>query len=319
MKRSYQSLMLAGGLLMSVLLSACGAAPQQSESLRVVCTIFPQYDWSREILGTDEGLTLLIQDGSDLHSYEPTAQDILTVSQADVFVYVGGVSDAWVESVLKSAENPDLITVSLMEHCTTLTEELTEGMQEEAHDHDHGHDQDAETPDEHIWLSLRNAETLTGVLAEAFSQADPDHAEDYAAGAAAYQAQLEQLDQAYMETVEAASRKTLLFADRFPFRYLLWDYGLDYYAAFPGCSSESNASFETMTFLMEQTKALALPMILKIDGSDGSLADAIAKETGAAVGTLQSCQSVDGGSLAETHYLSLMQENLNVLQEALNQ
>ncbi len=315
MKHPYHSLMLVGGMLLSVLLSACSAMPQQSESLRVVCTIFPQYDWSREILGTEEGLTLLIQDGSDLHSYEPTAQDILTISQADVFVYVGGVSDAWVENVLKSAENPDLITVSLIEHCTALTEELTEGMQE---DHDHDHDHSEEEPDEHVWLSLRNAGTLTGVLAEAFSQADPDHAEDYAAGAAAYQAQLSQLDQAYTEAVETASRKTLLFADRFPFRYLLWDYGLDYYAAFPGCSSETNASFETMTFLMEQTKALELPMILKIDGSDGSLADAIAKETGAAVGTLQSCQSVDGGSLTETHYLSLMQENLKVLQEALN-
>ena len=309
--------MLAAALL---ILSACGGAPTEtrgSEGLNVVVTIFPEYDWVMNIMGEIPGnVTLLMDSGVDLHSFQPSAGDIVKLASCDLFIYVGGESDAWAEDALKEAVNPDMIVLDLMDilGSAAVTEETLEGMEPE---------EEEEEPeyDEHVWLSLKNAEVFCGAIAEALSSLDPAHGDTYAANAAAYEARLDELDGAYQAAVESAPRDTLLFGDRFPFRYLTDDYGLRYYAAFRGCSAETEASFETVTFLAGKADELSLPVILTIEGSDGRIARTIAENAAGdpAILTLDSMQSVTREEAeAGASYLSIMERNLDVLTQALN-
>lgn len=307
-------------LIFTVSLCSCGNTAAEIEGLKIVCTAFPQYDYIKNILGTDEGLTLLVDDGADLHSYEPTAQDIIAIGSADLFVYIGGASDAWVDGALKSANNPDLKTVALMDIVDTLEEEYVAGME---HDHEHEHVEahggDHASEDEHIWLSLKKSAEMTEYLCEAICGIDAQNTVLYESNTNKYIEKLTVLDIEYQTVVDTAARKAVLFADRFPFRYLTEDYGLTYYAAFAGCSSESEASFETMAFLIDKTKELNLPVILTIDGSDGSIAGMISGETGAKILSLNSCQSVSAADIENgTNYLDIMKNNLEILREALN-
>ena len=323
---------LAAACLTLALLAGCSpSAPENTgaasapgggdeNTLRVVATIFPIYDWAREVLGQVPGVELVwLQDtGVDMHSYQPTAEDMLLVSSCDLFLYVGGTSDNWVDDALQEAVNKDMEVVSLLDVLgdAARLEELTEGMQAGHEDHDgHAHDGSAEY-DEHVWLSLRNAGVLTGAIADAMGRLDPAHAEDFAANAAAYTQRLADLDGEYQAAVDAAPLHTLLFGDRFPFRYLVEDYGLSYYAAFPGCSAETEASFETVAFLAEKTAALDLPAVLTIEGSDGQIARTVAETAGGdrPVLTMDALQ----GTVPEgATYLSVMEDNLAVLRRAL--
>lgn len=296
-------------------LCACtGKEPEQPKSsLSIVCTAFPQYDFVKNILGTDEGLTLLIDDGGDLHSYEPTAQDIITVGSADIFIYVGGVSDEWVEGVISAADNPDLKTIAMIDLVETYDEEYVAGMEHEHTDHEHA------TKDEHIWLSLNNAGFITQQICDVICEIEPENADRYRMNAGKFIADTITLDMEYKLAIDDAKRNVLLFADRFPFRYLTEAYGLEYYAAFAGCSSESEASFQTMAFLIDKTKELSLPVVLTIDGSDGSIAKTICDATGAKSLQLDSCQSVSMADIKNgTTYIGIMRSNLEVLREALN-
>ena len=218
------------------------------EKIRIVTTIFPEYDWVREILGDKADsaeITMLLDNGVDLHSYQPTADDLIKLSDCDLFVYVGGESDEWVEDALKSAANRDRKVIRLLDALgdSVKEEETVEGMQEEEEDHEE------KEYDEHVWLSLKNAKTLVGAISAALQELDPGNKDTYAANADAYGQKLSALDAEYQKAVSAGTYKTLLFGDRFPFRYLVDDYGLSYYAAFAGCSAESEASFETVSFL----------------------------------------------------------------------
>lgn len=297
--------------------------PQQDESLQVVTTIFPIYDWARQVIGDVPGVELVwLQDtGVDMHSYQPSAEDMLKLSSCDVFLYVGGTSDSWVDGALKEAVNPDMKVLSLLEILgdNARLEELTEGMQAEDHEgHDHG---DEDEYDEHVWLSVKNASLLTQSIADTLSQLDPDHADAYAANAAAYEAQLADLDAQYQAAVDAASVKTVLFGDRFPFRYLTEDYGLEVYAAFPGCSAETEASFETIAFLAGKVDELHLPAVLTIENSDQRVAQTIIQNTASKDAALLRLDSMQGTSAedvaAGTTYLSIMESNLDVLKAAL--
>ena len=312
--------------------TAAGTGLAEDRPVHVVATIFPVYDWVREIAGDSASsveITMLLDSGVDLHSYQPTAQDILTISTADLFIYVGGESDKWVGDVLASAMNPNLRVVNLMEALgeDIKAEEIVEGMEhehEEDHDEDHeeGHDHEHEKEmDEHVWLSLRNAQKLVNAIAVALSQIDPAHAENYGGNAAAYSEKLAALDRQYQETVENAAVKTVLFGDRFPFRYLTDDYGLSYYAAFTGCSAETEASFETIVFLAEKMDELGLKTVLKLDNTDGRIAETIIQTSQSkdqqiiAMNSMQTvtAQDVENG----VRYLTIMEENLEALQEAL--
>ncbi len=310
--------------------SGCAAAPSGSsnaadagESLQVVTTIFPIYDWARQVIGDVPGVELVwLQDtGVDMHSYQPSAEDMLKLSSCDVFLYVGGTSDSWVDGALKEAVNPDMKVLSLLEILgdNARLEELTEGMQAEDHEgHDHG---DEDEYDEHVWLSLKNASLLTQSIADTLAQLDPDHADAYAANAAAYEAQLADLDAQYQAAVDAGSVKTVLFGDRFPFRYLTEDYGLEVYAAFPGCSAETEASFETIAFLAGKVDELHLPAVLTIENSDQRVAQTIIQNTASKDAALLRLDSMQGTSAkdvaAGTTYLTIMESNLDVLKAAL--
>lgn len=314
------SVLLAAALLGGCAAPAASTADTPTDSpktLRVVSTIFPVYDWVRTVAGPETDaldLTLLLDGSTDLHSYQPTAEDVAAIAACDLFVYVGGASDAWVEDALAQPGNPDRRTLNLMEllGSRVYEEETVEGMEPEAEDHDHG---EAET-DEHIWTSLRNAGELSAAIADTLGELDPARAAAYTANAAAYSEQLNDLDARYAAAVEAAPSRTLLFADRFPFRYLAEDYGLSYYAAFPGCSAETEASFETVAFLADKTAALDLPAVLTIEGSDGRIAQTVVQSAGGdrPVLTLNAMQ----GTMAEGDtYLSVMENNLTVLRRAL--
>ena len=346
-KRSFAkrfiSIMAASVLIMGCL-TACGSGSDVSGTdgkLSIVTTIFPEYDWVKNILGDKAGdadITLLLDNGVDLHSFQPTADDIMKISNCDVFIYVGGESDEWVDDALAEAVNKDMVVINLLESLgdSVKAEEIVEGMQAEEEEDEAGEDAErseseaGESPeneeeeieyDEHVWLSLRNAETLCDVIADGLSKADPDNADTYKANADSYISQLKDLDAQYQKTVDAASVKTLLFGDRFPFRYLTDDYGLSYYAAFVGCSAETEASFETIVFLADKTDELGLNAIMTIENSDGKIAETIRDNTGSKdqkILTLDSMQSTTSKDIAAgATYLSIMNSNLEVLQEAL--
>ena len=312
-------------LMMAGCLSACGAPGKSSGGkLNVVVTIFPEYDWVKNILGDEAEnaeITWLLDKGVDLHSYQPTAEDMMKISDCDVFIYVGGESDEWVEDALKSAGNKDRIDVNLMALLGSelKEEELVEGM--EAEEEEESEEEEGPEYDEHVWLSLRNAKILVSGISDALRKADPGHAEAYLKNTEAYLRKLDELDQAYRDAVSAAPCKTLLFGDRFPFRYLTDDYGLDYYAAFVGCSAETEASFATITFLAEKTDELALPAVMTIESSDQKIAKTIVESTKTGnqkLLTMDSLQSVTAESAAKGEsYLSVMENNLAVLKEAL--
>ncbi len=338
MKKKFIALMLS--LLLAAGLFGCSNKPSGEggeESLRIVCTIFPQYDWVRQIMGDLAGnaeLTLLLDSGVDLHSYQPTAEDILKVSDCDLFIYVGGESDAWVEDALAESGNPDRIALNLMEALgeAVKEEEIVEGMEAEEHEHEdeehegeehegEEHEDEEHEFDEHVWLSLKNAKLCCAAIADALSSLDADNADAYRANDEAYAAELDALDGEYASAVGQASLKTVLFGDRFPFRYLVDDYALTYYAAFVGCSAETEASFETVVFLANKMDELQLPAVLVIEGSDQKLAGAILENTAnpeRPVLVMDSLQSVTGEQAAGGKtYLAVMQSNLEVLREAL--
>ena len=304
------------------------------KELRIVTTIFPEYDWVREILGDradNVEVSMLLDNGVDLHSYQPTADDIIKISDCDLFIYVGGESDSWAEDALKNATNKDMKVINLLEVLgdSVKEEETVEGMQEEEHEdtdeHDdteeHDHEEEVEY-DEHVWLSLRNAETLCDAISDALQQINPDNKDAYAANASAYIEKLSALDADYQTAVDGATYKTVLFGDRFPFRYLVDDYGLSYYAAFAGCSAESEASFETISFLAKKVDELNLPCVLTIEGRDHKIAETVVENTTAKnqnILTMDSMQSTTSQDVNNgTTYLSVMEQNLSVLKEALN-
>lgn len=296
----------------------------KTEKLKIVTTIFPEYDWVRQIAGdkvSDMDITMLLDNGVDMHSYQPTADDIMKISDCDLFIYVGGESDEWVNDALKEAVNKDMQVIDLLDVLgeQVKMEELVEGMQDAEHEEEEEHEE--KEYDEHVWLSLKNAETLCDAIAEALGNADPDNKAVYDTNKAAYIDQLVSLDNQYREVVDQASMKTLLFGDRFPFRYMVDDYGLSYYAAFAGCSAESEASFETISFLAKKIDELGLKYVMTIEKSDQKIAKTIIENTqnkDQSILTLDSMQSTTSADVANgMTYLSIMEGNLNILKEAL--
>ena len=323
-------LLLAAGILggcgkaASLSASTLSASQSGSKPLKIVTTIFPEYDWVREILGDKADhaeVTMLLDNGVDLHSYQPTADDMIKISDCDLFIYVGGESDGWVEDALKEAANQDMQVINLLDVLgeQVKEEEVVEGMEAEEEESE---DEDEPEYDGHVWLSLKNAETLCNAITDALEEIDPANKDAYAANAASYLEKLAALDDEYQTVADNAARKTVLFGDRFPFRYLVDDYGLSYYAAFAGCSAETEASFETISFLAGKVDELGLPCVLTIEGAQHKIAETIVRNTAEknqSILTLDSMQSTTSTDVANgTTYLSVMESNLDVLKQALN-
>ena len=327
-----------------VIFVACGSDSEKNapsnKKISIIAATYPQYDWLKNVLGErvdSVDLKLLVKNGTDLHSYNPSAQDIASIANADMVVYVGGESDKWIEEALAATPKAGRVQVNQMDAMgdRVKEEEVVEGMQadpstgsgtgeyqDKVGEPAEPTDAEEVENDEHIWLSLKNAEMLVMNLAETISKLDTAHAAEYRMNAALYIAKISGLDAQYHAVVDGAAHKVIVVGDRFPFRYLVDDYGIKYYAAFVGCSAESEASFETVAFLAGKMDSLALPAIFTIDGSNGKIARAIldaskkSKET--PVLTLNSMQSVtDEQVKAGADYLSMMQENLEVLKKAI--
>ena len=315
-------------------LSGCGTSKSgedtKDKKIKIVTTIFPEYDWVMQILGdkADKAdVTMLLDKGVDLHSYQPSTADIAKISEADVFIYVGGESDEWVEDVLKEAKNKKLKVINLMDVMgdKAKEEEVKEGMQEEEEEHAEeakdGKEEEEVEYDEHVWLSLKNAKIFTKKIADVLSEVDKDDAKTYQANYESYAKKLDDLDKKYADAVASAKNKTLVFGDRFPFRYLVNDYGIDYYAAFVGCSAESEASFETVTFLAKKIDELGLGNVLTIEGKNHKIAKTVVDNTknkDQKVLTMDSMQSTTSKDVKDgATYLGIMEKNLEVLKEAL--
>lgn len=324
MKRILKICLYTIALAVAVFMVGCKGnnLPVDDGKLKIVTTIFPEYDWVKQIAGDSNNLdiTFLMKNGGDLHSYSPSAEDILKISSCDMLVYVGGESDKWIEEILENSVNSNIKTINLMNVLgeKAKEEELVEGMEDDDHD-----DDDAELEyDEHVWLSLDNAQLFVKSITENLCAIDSENAETYKANCERYLSQLDALDDEYEEVIENSKYKTLIFADRFPFRYLTDDYDLSYYAAFKGCSAETEASFETITFLANKADELNLPRILTIDGSDGKIAKTVAatsKNKDRMIYSLDSLQSVtDNEVQSGKTYIKAMESNLEILKKALN-
>lgn len=314
--------------LMVMLFSLTGCTNEKTniddEKLSIVTTIFPVYDWVKNVLGEqieNYELTMLLDTGVDLHSYQPTAEDILKISNCDLFIYVGGESDEWVEDALAESTNESLIAINLLEILgeNAKEEELVEGMEGEEEE---GEDDEEEPEyDEHIWLSLKNAKVLVDSIIDNICKIDSSNSNIYKENAEAYKTRLEELDAEYEKVTSEATIKTVLFGDRFPFRYLVDDYELDYYAAFIGCSAETEASFETIKFLADKVDELNLNKVITLEGSDKKIAETIINSTAnknQTIVTFDSMQSITAKNLKEgADYIIIMENNLEALKEAL--
>ena len=313
---------LMTGVLAAFMLAGCAPKQQQNTTkLKIVATTFPQYDWIREIIGKDNtnvDLQLLMKNGGDLHSYQPTAGDIANIADANLFVYVGGESDEWVDDALKEKTNKDMKVVNMMQTLGDDIDEEEEGLEKESEDHDH---EEIEY-DEHVWLSLKRAQKIVKAIADELGELDSTNAKKYQENAEAYIAKLAALDKSYESTVNTVKNKTWIFADRMPFHYLAKDYGITTYAAFNGCSTETNASFNTIVSLAKYADELGIKHIMTIEGSDKKLAKAVIENTtdkNQDILTLNSLQSVSQSDIDKgLTYYGAMEENLKVLAQSFN-
>ncbi len=319
------SLALAFLLMLFPLVSCTERGVEDDGKLKIVTTIFPQYDFAREIskYAADEvELTMLLPLGSESHDYEPTLSDLRAVERADLVICVGGETDGWIESVLAAVDNAPAV-MKLCDLVPLYPEEKVEGMEEDGHAHHHDEDCDGEHHhteyDEHVWTSLSNAATITSAICSEMCKARPNLSGELERGADEYTEKLCKLKGSFKKAVEEGERNTLIFADRFPFRYLTEEFGLSYYAAFAGCASDAEPALSTIYFLTEKVREEGAAAVFTIEFSRGEAAELIAEETGAKRLTLHSCHNVskedfDGGKT----YLQIMEENLEALKEALD-
>lgn len=359
---------LAGGILLSTaLLFACGnkagkeaettAAvttdaeksmetekstdkPTEGKKLQIVTTNFPSYDFARAITKEDAEVTMLVKPGAETHSFEPSPQDIITIQNADLFIYTGGDSDEWVDGILESVQNKNFHVFKMMDAVNLIEEETVEGMQEEEHEHDHAdadhaneeadhdhekanqaeeHEEEGPEMDEHVWTSPKNAITIVEKLEETLSGLDESHKDSFKANSESYVKELEELDKSFKEVVDSGKRKEIIVADRFPFAYFCKEYGLSYFAAFPGCSTDTQPSAATIAFLTDKVKEDKIPVVFHIEMGNEDMVNAISKDTGAKKLLLNSVHNVtDSDFKAGKTYVDLMKPNVEALKEALN-
>lgn len=307
-------LMLALAAILT--LGGCtGYAHKDDGKLSVVTTIFAPYDFVRQIAGDRVELKMLLKPGAEAHSYEPSPEDIIAIRQCDIFIYVGGENDAWVDTILNPVDTSDMTVIKLLDCVSSLCEEeKTEGM--EVHEHE---DEEETEWDEHVWTSPVNAMSICKTICEALICKDPGDEKFFSENLKNYNAQLTELDSTIRKTVSDGKRNTIIFGDRFPARYFVEEYGLRYYAAFPGCASQSEASAATVAFLIDKVKEENIPAVFKIELSNGNIAQTIANDTGAKVLTFNTCHNLSRDDYESgATYLSLMYRNAEALKEALD-
>ena len=348
MRKSVKTRKIRGGTWLALavmflfcLLSGCGRAESGEEpgdgeggrKLKVAATLFPYYDFVRQVAGDQVELSLVIPAGMDSHSFEPTPRDIRTMQEADVNIANGGAMEHWVDQVVDSFDREDQTVVIMMDHVDAVEEEIVEGMEhsDEGHGHVHVHEDGEEDGhleedesqyeieyDEHIWTSPVNAMRMVDVIAETLTERDPDHGAMYQAGAAAYLEELERLDKEFREVRDSAVHDMIVMGDKFPLRYFADTYGLRYRAAFSGCSSDTEPSARTIAYLIDKVKEEGLPVIYYLELSSHRVAEIIGEETGAVPLLFHSCHNVTRRQFEEgVTYLELMEQNVKNLREGL--
>lgn len=310
-------------LLFAAGLTACSAKPEKEDTNNtdkrsIVCTNFPEYDFVRQIVGDSADITMLLKPGAESHTYEPTPQDIITIQNSDLFVYVGGDSDAWVDGILDSMDQSKMKIFKLMDCVDLVEEELSEGMQAEAEDQGKDEEESPEM-DEHVWTSPANAMEIVQKLSDTICNLDPVNQDTYKTNTANYLTKLKALDDQFRDVVNNASRKEIIVGDRFPFRYFCEEFGLTYYAAFPGCSTDTEADASTVAFLIDKVKSDNIPVVFHIELSNEQMCNSICEATGANSELLNAVHNVsDSDFKAGVTYIDLMEHNVEVLKEALN-
>lgn len=305
-------------LCMTAVLTLCCSCMQEKQTiddgkLKVVSTIFPPYDFAKNVGGEYVNVSMLLKPGMESHSYDPTPQDIIKIQECDLFIYTGGESDEWVKDILESGDKKPKKVLAMMDVCEKVQEEIVEGMETDKDDGDEFE------YDEHVWTSPKNAMDITKAIAKTLSELDAKHQVNFNSNSHQYCQSLSKLDNTFRGIVNSAKRKTLIFGDRFPFRYFADEYDLEYYAAFPGCSSETEPSPATVSFLIDKVQEEEIPVVFSIEFSNGKVADTICESTGAKKLTFHSCHNVTPTEFGlGAGYLSLMRENADALKEALS-
>ncbi len=310
-KAKKQLIFLLAILIFTLTFCSCGGGDEGGIS--IVTTIFAPYDFARTVAGENASVKMLLSPGADSHSYDPTPKDMLAVKKCDIFICVGGTSDAWVEEMIKSAGNPDMKIIKLMEH--------TEGLicADHSHDHSEAHDHDHGEYDEHVWSNPRNAVLASEAIAAALCEIDPENADAYRSNFAAYKAELLALDTEIKSIVAGGKRTEIVFGDRFPLIYFTKAYGLTYHSAFPGCAGDTEPSAATLASLINKVKAESIPAVFHLELSTGNIADAICEATGAKKLRFNACENISKDDFAAgVTYLDLMRHNAEVLREALS-
>lgn len=314
-----KKLLFLAALVFTAALIGCAPNPaaKPDGKINIVTTIFPQYDFARQITGGRANITMLLKPGAESHSYEPSPQDILKIKNSSVFIYTGGESDEWVKKILASLDTSQMKIIALLDCVPAVEEELVEGMQDEEEEHEHEHE-DEPAYDEHVWTSPRNAKLIVQKIADTLCAVDTPNAAVYRQNAQNYTAELDKLDADFRALLGGAQRKTLIFGDRFPFRYFADAYGLNYFAAFPGCSTETEASAATVKFLIDKVKAEKIPVVFHIELSNEKMANTVAEASGAKIMLLHSAHNISKADFEKgLTYLELMKQNVLNLKEAL--
>jgi zinc transport system substrate-binding protein len=294
-------------------LPLCAWRGESEAGVSIVTTIFAPYDFAREVAGENASVKMLLSPGADSHSYDPTPKDMLAVKKCDIFICVGGTSDAWVEEMISSTGNPDMKVIKLMEH--------TEGLicADHSHDHSDAHDHDHGEYDEHVWSNPRNALLASEAIKNALCEVDPENADAYKSNFEAYKTELLALDAEIKEIVSGGKRKEIVFGDRFPLIYFTEAYGLTYHSAFPGCAADTEPSAATLASLINKVKTDGIPVVFHLELSKGNIADAICEATGTKKLRFNACENISKSDFDRgVTYLDLMRHNASVLREALS-
>ncbi len=316
LKRKLLAVITAAATVLS--LCACssesGYSNSDSGKLKIISTVFPPYDLARQIAGDNAEISILLPPGSEIHNYEPSAKDMIAIRNCDIFLYIGGENEQWAEKLINSNDTENVTAVKLIDYVPTLSEDEDEHDHDHDHDHEHGHE-----TDEHIWTSPKNAQLMLSAVYDAICKVDPSDKQTYTKNKDAYAKQLSDLDDAYRSAVDNAKNKTIVLADKFPFRYLAHEYGLEFSAAFAACSDESEPGVSTMIKLTKTIKENNIPAVYYLEFSSTKIADTLCDETGATKLMLHSCHNVSKQDIENNvSYVDLMKQNLENLKLTLS-
>ena len=305
-----------------VSLTGCNKNKDNENKLTIVTTNFPSYDFARAVVkdNKDVELKMLLKPGAESHDFEPTPQDIIDIKNSDLFIYTGGESDEWIGDILDDIDTDKTKVIKMMDLVDVKEEEIVEGMEDEEHEEEEEHHDEEEVEyDEHVWTSPVNAIKIVNALRDEVVSIDNDNKKVYEDSAKEYTDKLEKIDNEFKDIVKNAKRKEIIFGDRFPLRYFVDEYNLKYYAAFPGCSAQTEASAKTISYLVDKVKEDKIPVVFHIELSNGKIAEAISKETGAKVLEFNTAHNISQKDFdAGVTYVDIMEENTKVLKEALN-